>query len=646
MPKKITTTQVDRYWDFRAQNYSIREAALKAGFSNSHGETLEQKRKDRRPTDEKGRQELLRDPLTMPELGEEAKRALVDFGYFQKRYFGRIPFPWQVDAATQAIEMLASPDKEYLVVNCPPGVGKTTLFTHDIPAWMIVRNRGIRMMMGAATTSLAERYTNRLRRSLMRTLPEKASDDDLVRGYAVDAESTLAADFGRFQSIGDTWTASQFIVQQYEDQGAISEKEPTCSAYGMDAGFIGGRFDFVVWDDLVDPKKQKTLEAKEDLQNGWDDVSEPRLEPSGLLILQGQRISSDDLYRYCLDKFVGDDEDPDTGEILGRRPKYHHIKYKAHYVENCHPPDTHRRDAPSYPEGCLLSPWRLPWREINSLMSNRAERFEVVYQQEDSDPDQVLVPKAWIYGHDGHPGCVDTERDVLEIPKSPDGRIALAGDLFSVMTVDPSPTRMWGIIWWLYQPSTEYRWVIDLHNAPMSSDEFLDFDYNHGRHSGLLDEWVHTSREMGIPITHVIFEINAAQRFLLQYDHVLRWQALNGVEIVPHSTHRNKADAEYGVESIRQHYKFGRVRLPYKRNSDGFNKSRRLIDEVTRYPNGRTDDLVMSHWFLEWQLPHIYTPTEATGTTWVPSWSNTVPDLRRPRQVGSGATSMFQGARL
>ena len=150
----------------------------------------------------------------------------------------------------------------------------------------------------------------------------------------------------------------------------------------------------------------------------------------------------------------------------------------------------------------------------------------------------------------------------------------------------------------------------------MQADEFLDFNYAHNRHSGLLEEWVQTSRELGIPITHVIVEINAAQRFLLQYDHVWRWMALNGVEIIPHATHRNKSDAEYGVESIRQHYKFGRVRLPYKRNSDGFNKSRRLIDEVTRYPHGRTDDMVMSHWFLEWNLPRIYTPDEAEGKTW------------------------------
>ena len=641
---RIKPKQVDRYWDLRAEGESIRTASNNAGFSTASAMKYENERRNRVPTDEKGRQQVLKDPLTMPELGEEAKRALKDFGYFQRRYFGRIPYAWQIDAARQAVEYLASPDKEYLVVNCPPGVGKTTLFTHDIPAWLTVRNRGIRGMMGAATTSLAERYTNRLRRTLDRTLPEKASDDDILRGRAVDAEATLAGDFGRFRAIGDTWTAGQFIVQPYEDQGSSSEKEPTWSAYGMDAGFIGGRFDFVVWDDLVDPKKQKTLEAKEDLQNGWDDVSEPRLEPGGLLILQGQRISSDDLYRYCIDKVVGEDEDPDTGEIIGETKKYHHILYKAHYDELCMGAETHKRDAPGYPKGCLLSPYRLPWREINALKSNRAERFEVVYQQQDSDPATVLVKPDWIHGRNGAPGCVDVDRDRLELPRNPDGTYSLSGDLISVMTVDPSPTKYWAILWWVYQPSTEFRWLMDLERSPMQADEFLDFNIAQQKHTGLLDEWVQTSIDLRLPITHVIVEDNAAQRFLLQYNHVRTWMAKRNVEIIPHSTHRNKSDPDYGVDSIRQHYQFGRVRLPYKRDSDGWVCSTRLISEVTQYPHGRTDDIVMAHWFLEWNLPRIYSPDESDGKTWVPTWAGEVPDLVHKRGVESGRGPFMQGA--
>ena len=625
---------------------SIETSAAKAGFSASSAQALLKQRRERIPSTEKERIESQHDPLPFPELGDEAKRALDDFGYFQRRYFGRVPYFWQIEAAEKAVELLASPHKEYMVVNVAPGIGKTTLFTHDIPAWLTVRNRAIRGMMGAATTSLATRYTNRLRRSLARTLPEKAADDDILRGYAFDAEATLADDFGRFQAIGDTWTADSFVVQQYESQGQISEKEPTWSAYGQDAGFIGGRFNFVVWDDLVDPKKQKTVEAKEDLQNYWDDVSEPRLEPGGLLILQGQRLSSDDLYRYCLDKEVGEEIDYDTGELIGRKPKYYSIIYKAHYEEKCNPEVTHQVDAPAYPDGCLLSPWRLPWREINSLMTNRAERFEVVYQQKDSDPTSVLVRPAWIYGHDGSPGCVDTDRDRLELPKNPDGSAALTGDLVSVMTVDPSPTKLWSIQWWIYQPSTEFRWLMDLENRPMQADEFLDFNYSKGQHTGVLNEWVHTSRELGYPISHVIVEDNAAQRFLLQYDHVRRWMAANSVEIIPHSTHRNKSDAEYGVETIAQHYQFGRIRLPYKRNSQGWNCSMRLINELTHYPHGRTDDNVMAHWFLEWNLPRIYSPYEAEGKSWRPTWAATVPDLKRNRDIDSRSTAMMRGARL
>jgi hypothetical protein len=642
--KRITITQKDAYWKHRGNGESMATSAAAADFSLPTAQRLEAQRKNQAQYNggiaEQTRIANTPDPMVFPELSDEAKRALEDFGYFQRRYLGRIAYHWQVEAAHTVLELLESPHKEFLVVNAPPGSGKTTLFTHDIPAWLTVRNRAIRGMMGAATTALASRYTNRLRRTLARTLPEKASDDDLVRGLALDAETTLAADFGRFQAIGDSWTADAFVVQQLT--GTITEKEPTWSAYGQDAGFIGGRFNFVVWDDLVDPKKQKTIEAKEDLQNYWDSVSEPRLEPEGLLILQGQRLSSDDLYRYCLDKEVGDDVDFQTGELVGATKKYHHILYKAHYDENCKPPGTHAKDAPNYPEGCLLDTRRLPWRELSSIMRNREDMYQVVYQQQDSDPQGVLVHPDWIDGRNGSPGCLDDWRDRLELPKSPDGGYSLQPPLISVMTVDPSPSKYWAIQWWVYQPATEFRWLMDMHRSQLAADEFLDFDYNHHVYSGILDEWVQTSVSLNLPITHVIVETNAAQKFLLQYDHVRRWMALRGVEIISHDTHRNKSDEEFGVWSIRQHYRFGRIRLPWKRNSQGFIMSRLLRSEVTTYPHGRTDDIVMAHWFLEWNLPRIYSPDEVAGNTWVPSWAGSVPDLRKPGGVES--RRVFQGA--
>ena len=88
---------------------------------------------------------------------------------------------------------------------------------------------------------------------------------------------------------------------------------------------------------------------------------------------------------------------------------------------------------------------------------------------------------------------------------------------------------------------------MDLERTPMEAGEFLDYNPATRQFTGLLDEWVNTSRELALPITHVVVEDNAAQRFLLQYQTVHQWIASRGVEIIPHSTHRNKSYPEYGV---------------------------------------------------------------------------------------------------
>ena len=148
--------------------------------------------------------------------------------------------------------------------------------------------------------SLAKRNLMRVRRSLERVIPELADDALKARGLAVDAETTMAHDFGRFKPLEkELWTNEAFIVMQPEDSGAISEKEPTVSAYGMDSGFIGGRFDGCFWDDLVDPRKIRSAEQREAMEDWYQDVAESRLEPAGMLALIGQRLAADDLYRFA-----------------------------------------------------------------------------------------------------------------------------------------------------------------------------------------------------------------------------------------------------------------------------------------------------------------------------------------------------------
>jgi hypothetical protein len=426
-------------------------------------------------------------------------------------------------------------------------------------------------------------------------------------GRVCDAEASLVDDFGRFKPASrDLWRSEEFIVEQPD--GMMSDnKEPTVSTYGRDGGFLGGRFDLTIWDDLVTKKVLRTAEAREALVEDWDGEFESRIEPGGLMVLQGQRLHADDLYRHCLDKITPLMDE--NGDILeGESPKfYRHIVYKAHHTEACQ--GRHKTTDPAYdpadPDagGCLLEPRRLSWRELQAKATNNVERFLVLYQQEDVDPATVLVQREWVSGgkdpHSGEQftGCWDEDRSTGLLPKG------LTRPWAIIVGADPSPTKYWSVQMWLMHIPTEQRILIDHYRGKLTAPDFLGWDINKGEWTGLLEEWWQSTKRQGQPFTHVIVEQNAAQRFLLQYDHVKKWMAARSVVILGHNTHGNKTDEKYGVTTIAPHWRYGRVRLPGNRFDGSRGRSMALVDEVTRWPESRTEDCVMAEWFVEyvWQ---------------------------------------------
>lgn len=597
------------------------------------------------PTNHGAADFLLR-PLSYTELSSIAKDCLDDFGRFRYRYFGRFASPWQEDAANIVRTKLDTPFKEYGVVNAPPGSGKSTLFTHDIPAWLTARSRTLRGFIGSSNQKLASSYTGRLRFTLDRKIPMQASSEDVARGLARDADATLIQDYGIFRpdpTSGAPWTRSQFTVQQLQDT-PIGEKEATWTAFGEDSEFLGWRVNIVVWDDLVTQGSIKNLDNIEAQRQWWIDEAQTRLEPGGLLVLQGQRLGAEDLYRFCLDMTSGftdlDEHLFDLGEEeLPSEKKYFHIVYKAHYEEHCHAdtnPESHRMTATPYDpadphnSGCLLEPRRLPYRELKSIEAQPLTNYRVVYQQEDVSPDEVLVPKHWLDGglhSDGneYPGCYDRNRGLAEVPQG------LMGTKLSVVTVDPSPTKFWSIQWWLYSepPNANhlmgYRYLLDHIRMPLDANQLLDWIVDLNDWTGILEDWWQRSYKLNAPFTHLIVEKNAAQRFLMQYDWFRRWIQLRNIQLRPHETTNNKTDPKYGVSTIRTHYRYGRVRLPGTREAlrtpEGGVEP--LTRELTRYPQSSTDDCIMANWFLEYNLQHIVRKSDSGHPSLyndMPSW--------------------------
>jgi len=541
------------------------------------------------------------DDAVHPEAySEEAQRALADFGYFRRRYMGRVTMPWQEEAAYRVVEYLDTPTKEYVVSNAPPGGGKSTLYTHDIPAWLIARKRSIRIMLGSRTERMAFAYSRRLRRTLERTRPVRADHDDILKGLAMDAEATMVGDFGRFKPLNqELWRADEFMVANLDDE-QTEDKEATVAAYGLDSGFLGGRFDYVVWDDLIDKKTVKNVEAMDALVGVYESECETRVEPGGCLVLNGQRMKAEDLYHYCLTLSSGDDEDT---------PKYHHIKFKAHYEEKCE--GHHEPDAPPWPEGCLLDPKRIPWKDQAALIKNKPGMYRVVFQQEDVDPERALVQPEWIEGTDGFPGCWDDERYAGVLPIG-----VPLHECLSIATVDPSPTKFWAIEWIVWHPQTDIRWLVDIERKQMEAPELLDYNVLEQQFSGIMEEWQVRSAQTAAPITTWVVESNVAQRFMLQYTWFRLWQVRRGVQVIPHQTAQNKADPKLGVETIGPIYKKGRMRLP-RRGSQAVHV---MVSELLRYGWSRTDDTVMAHWFFEFNKDAVPMPNLDEPVFNRPSW--------------------------
>jgi hypothetical protein len=469
-------------------------------------------------------------------------------------YLGHVSTPWQIEFANIVVAKLNSPHKEYIVANEPPGSGKSTLL-HDLAAWLTVRDRTIRGLVGSATSRKARDMIGRLRDTLSRTSPVRATDYELKYGLACDAEATLAQDYGNFKpAAGEKkWSEWEFTVLQFDDS-FIDDKEKTWAAYGMDQDFLGGRYDLILWDDVVTEDQVRTMEAMEKQRHWWDTTAESRLEPGGCLFLVGQRIASSDLYRHCLDKRVLPDDDDALDELdsltvedrqqatVDMPPMYTHIVYKAHDDARCQGGEWHRRDAPAFPEGCLLDPRRLPWRELRQIKSTKPNVYSIWYQQEDANPLDVLVKPVWVTGgvdpEEGtqHVGCWDKDRLIAEFPQG------IVGPKYSIGTVDPSPTKMWAIQWWIYAPEASHQlFLMDTIRRSMPANEVLDFNPNSQQHYGVLEDWQTRSEQLNFPISHWIFEVNAAQRWFVGMESTQSWLRKHmGVQIISHTTTARK----------------------------------------------------------------------------------------------------------
>jgi hypothetical protein len=528
------------------------------------------------------------DPIPYDELSVVAKRGLGSFKFFRAHYLKLRFDPWGDQLAEELLAAWESREEEWVVVNAPPGIGKSTLITYAFVVWVTVRERAkgrwLTVSLGHREEGKAKWYVTRIRNLL-------------------STNRQLQMDYGFFSPREGSrrWSSTELDVAplSWED---VVDKEPTITAGSYLGATLSGRYNIVVWDDLIDQQNSATLEQRRKLAR-WNDVeAETRMEPGGLYVLSNARYGPEDLSHECLRA-----TDPDEVDADGRPKKlYHHIAYSAHYDELC---DGKTHTGP-WPSGCLLSPDRISWKKLSHHRAKDDSRFELVWLNHDSDPAGSLANPLWFTGgvekSSGitFPGCFDEELrfgarpEVLE-KDNPD---------VSVCTVDPGPSRHWAIEHWLVHRNLQFLFQGE---RPIMPAPGLLYRENDGKYTGKLEEFWQVGYAKGLAFTYLIVEINTAQKWLLQYPFVAEWALARGVTIVRHTTSVNRADPDKGVEMVGPLYKRGEVRLPYGGHDEQL-FSDQFRREACAWPEGSSDDLVMAHWFLNAKLPVLVTANIAS----------------------------------
>lgn len=539
-------------------------------------------------------------PKPYDDLDDLAVAAIQDtaeaFALFRRTYLGRDDRGWQTRAAGVLLEAelhgATSEDQLpfYLLMTVAPGSGKSTLI-EDYATWRIVRYRALgmerRVQLGSRTMRQAESYTLRVRMTLETNIP-------LIRAY------------GRFKPLEPAmWERGAFIIESLPGVHH-GEKEPTVMAASQDSGFLGFRAHIALWDDLVSKANQRTVEAREGLQIWWADEAESRVEPGGLVALVGTKHGPTDLFATLRDlkvtEAVDDDLEVAASDVeLAERPIYHVITYPVHDVSVCADPADPRASA--HRGGCLLDARRYSWRRIQRLRAQLRGRFELTYQQDDRDIDQMLVRRVWIEGGEddtgSYPGCLDYQRGMWEaLPP-----FAME-DYGACITVDPSPTNFWAVQLWVHDRKHDLDYLVAQERKRMQAIDLLDLRPGTLDYSGLLEDWLLKARSIGIALRYVIVESNAAQRFLTQYAFFRDWSRTRNVIIIPHNTGANLLDPHYGIEMLAPRYLHGKVSLPY-RTPITRDRVKPLIDELLTFPDGDTDDCVKSSWFFHFNRERV-----------------------------------------
>jgi hypothetical protein len=353
-------------------------------------------------------------------------------------------------------------------------------------------------------------------------------------------DRNLIADWGPFKPEGGSsvWNQNQIYVA-----GRMSsEKDPSLQVTGVGKQIYGKRADDILADDVADVDNSRNPEMVRKQLEWFDKMAATRVGRAGKIVWIGTRVNPGDIY-----------------SVLKMRSGYKVVSLSAIIDDVTEE---------------VLWPEHFPYSQ---LMIHRDEMlpadFQLIYQNVDVPGLGASFTQEMI------DQCKDRDRIIGQFDSS--WRLVAGLDLAGA-NKDSGYTAMTliGI-----DVETGMRYIVDqvavkAMKAPQLKEQMF--------------AWTDM-----YPISEWRVEVNGVQANLVQYnDEIIKKFAQRGVRVVPHTTHKNKWDPQFGVESTAPLFGTGQISIPWG-NAPTAKNFQPFVEELIAFPLGTRSDRVMSFWFAD-----------------------------------------------
>jgi hypothetical protein len=444
-------------------------------------------------------------------------------------------------------------DHRNLLLNVPPRHAKSHIFAVWLPIWLLCRNRNEQIL-----------------------LISKGKDLSTILSYEIsyhfEYDTDLIKAFGRFapERSGDSpWRPSRGELLLLGRTRDTKSGQLSLQCRGSGQQVLGMEATVAIIDDGTDAEISRSDTEREKHINWLREQVLTRIEPSepggasGRAVVVGQRVHLRDMYGELEQQRIM--RGPRKGE-----PTWFCIKMPAVIRW----PD----EDPEDPEPLVLWPEKWTYDELMESYERVGHgAFECMYQQDPLPEGAAFVRQEW------WENCRDYDRPAfrgVQIPEETEEYLPVV----RVMSIDPSPTQFNALV---------------VSDVLCSRDTFqmavLEFK-----------TWKGGSRELQTEINRCITEY-APQYLILESSTMTKWfegepffqHLKNRLTVLPHTTGRNKADPELGVESLAADIEAGRIRTPYG-DTAGKQMTEEFEWQANVYGHGYEFDLLMAAWFIKW----------------------------------------------